>query len=154
MATNYYSSIYALAPNRGTAAYIPQGVEVDTVGKIVKDIVTVKVTASLGANDTFTISNVVPAGTRVESFDIVSSVALDTGTQLTIDVGWTASTATLISNQAAMRDTAVVSATRAQVLGAIAAVAGDNLLVTIHTAPQTPVAAGGTVTICYTLLYP
>jgi hypothetical protein len=157
MANNYYSSYYQLAPSRGSAAYIPRSASVDHQASDIADIFTVPVTASLGVGDTFTLLPAIPAGFKVTRLTFIPSTALDTNgaPTLAVNIGFTSNATAIASAVAALRNnTTAVSVTDTQLLQQTAAVAGDNLLVTVQAAPATPVPAGGTIMFLLEGIYP
>lgn len=146
----YYSPLFALAPNRGQAAYAPKSANLKASGDTVTYEFVVTPGAALLNTDVVHLIPAVPAGTRVQSLTLKND-DLDSGATVTFNLGWTASASTFLSGstlfQSANTGTAL---TAAQVMGQTAAVAGDELIITMSADSTT----AGTITVQATLYIP
>jgi hypothetical protein len=153
MAT-YYSPLYELAPNRGTAAYIPRYPNVDHRAVTVTELISIPAatfTSVLAAGDVIKLIPVLPAGVIVKDL-IFTNGDMDSGTTITVNLGWTAAQTTFLSASTAFQSANTGTAlTAAQIMGGVVSVAGDDLQFTVQAGPATSAAA---IAVLVTLVYP
>ncbi len=154
MAATYYSPLYELAPNRGTAAYLPRYPNVDTRAKVVTELIVIPATtfsSVLAAGDVVKLIPAPPAGVFVKDL-VFSNGDMDSGTTITVNLGWTSAQTTFLSASTAFQSANTgLALTVAQIMGQTVSAAGDDLQFTVQAGPATAATA---LTVLVTLVYP
>lgn len=135
-----YSDAYVLAQNNTT--YIPRATNTNRRGGNASGYFTITAPV-LAATDVIKVTPA-PLGAKLARL-LITNTDLDTGTTVTIAVGLTSSTAAYVTSGSTIFQSAATTAmTDAKMMAQPAALAGDELIITIVAGPST---TAGTINV-------